>query len=217
MDTLPNVGRDLIRIHKVISRALNVSLQHSQGTDLPENYRQGFNNYVRSLAILLHSHHSSEDEIAFPFWKTHHPSGPFDKLIEQHHQMSLFVEQVKQWVESGPNAFQVNTLAELHRTLSGLHDLWEVHIALEEDTIGPEKSGQYLSPSENEQLGRQMTEHGQALSQPGELVMPFIVYNLSGSDREEFLGLLPPVLSGQLIPFTWKATWESMTPFLLVG
>lgn len=216
MDTLPNVGKDLVRIHKVVTRALNVSLQYSQETNLPDNYRQGFSNYVRSLAILLHAHHSSEDEIAFPFWKTRLPSGPFDKLSEHHRQMSLFVEQVKQWVESGSNAFQGNALAELHRTLSGLHDLWGTHIALEEDTVGPEKSRQYLSPSENEQLGKQLTEHGQALSQPGELVMPFVVYNLSGSDREELLGLLPPVLSGQLIPITWKAVWESMTPFLLV-
>jgi hypothetical protein len=90
----------------------------------------------------------------------------------------------------------------------------EVHISLGEEIVGPEKSLQFLSPAENEQLGRQLSEHGQAHSQPGELVMPFIVYNLSPTDRDVFVQLLPPVVVNQLIPFAWKATWEPMIPFL---
>jgi hypothetical protein len=47
------------------------------------------------------------------------------------------------------------------------------------------------------------------------LLMPFIVYNLSGADRDEFIKLLPPVMIQQLIPFTWKTIWSPMMPFLL--
>ena len=216
MGTLPNVGSDLLRIHKVITRAINVSIQYSQDTNLAKNYRRGLTTYVLSLTILLHAHHSGEDELSFPFWKMRLPSGSFDELTAQHHQMIPYIDQAKRWTETGLVAWQVSALAELHRALSDLRDIWQVHIALEEETIGPEKAQQYLSPSDNEQLARQLAEHGQAHSQPNELVMPFIVYNLSGSDREEFLRLLPPIVSGQLIPIAWKAAWEPMTPFLLV-
>jgi hypothetical protein len=47
-------------------------------------------------------------------------------------------------------------------------------------------------------------------------VMPFVVYNLSSADRAEFVKVLPPVVTQQLIPIAWKAAWAPMTPFLLV-
>jgi hypothetical protein len=214
MDTQPNVGTDLVRIHKVITRALNVSLQHVQESNIAEKHRSGFSSYVRALAILLHAHHLGEDELAFPFWKIRFPSGPYDELTQQHRQMVIHLERIERWVQAGDEAWQTNALGELQDACSDLRSIWEVHIALEEDALGPENSRKYLSSSENESLGKQLSEHGQAHSQPGELVMPFIVYNLSGPEREEFVKLLPPVVSGQLIPVAWKAAWEPMLPFL---
>lgn len=215
MDTLANVGNDLVRIHKVITRALNISLENSQDTTMPENNRPGFVSYVRSLTILLHAHHSGEDELSFPFWKNRLPSGPFDELSRQHRQMIPYLEQIDRWMVDGSGAWGEEEIAELHHVLSDLRHLWETHIALEEATIGPEEAQQHLSQSENEQLSRALSEHGQAHSQPGALVMPFIVYNLSAVDREEFCKLLPPVVIDQLIPVAWKAIWEPMIPFLL--
>ena len=214
-DPLPNVGNDLLRIHRVITRALDVSLQNSQSTNLAEGHKQGFVTYIRVMTILLHSHHAGEDELSFPFWRTRLPTGPFDELSEQHRQMIIYLEQIERWLGAGPAACQADTLSELHHTLTNLQTLWQTHIALEEATIGPENSRQYLTPVENEQLGKQLAEHGQAHGQPGELVMPFVVYNLSGADRAEFVKLLPPVMLQQLIPFAWKAAWAPMTPFLL--
>ena len=189
MDHSPNVGSDLVRIHKVITRA---------------------------LAILLHAHHAGEDEIAFPFWRARFPSGAFDTLVEQHRRMIPFIDQVQGWAGQGAEAWQADAVNGLHRSLADLQSSWRAHIAREEATVGPENAVRYLSPEENTLLGRQLAEHGQAHSQPGELVMPFIVYNLAGVDREAFLGLLPPVLANQLIPFAWKPVWEPMKPFLLV-
>ena len=77
---LPNVGTDLIRIHKVVTRALEVSKQNSLNASLPDEVLQsGFASYVRSLIILLHEHHAGEDELAFPFWRTRLPDGPFER------------------------------------------------------------------------------------------------------------------------------------------
>lgn len=129
--------------------------------------------------------------------------------------MITHIERIEHWAKAEDDAWQSNALNELHHTFSDLHTIWAAHITLEENTIGPEKSRQYLSPSDNELLGKQLSDHGQAHSQPGELVMPFIVYNLAGSDRTEFVRLLPPVVSSQLIPIAWKTVWEPMVPFLV--
>ena len=214
-DLLPNAGNDLLRIHKAITRALDVSLQNSQGTDLAEGHQQGFVTYVRALTILLHSHHAGEDELSFPFWRTRLPAGPFDELSEQHRQIVLCLNQVERWLEGVQAPWQAGAQSELHHTLTDLWTLWQTHIALEEATIGPENSRQYLTPAENVQLSRQLAEHGQTHAQPSELVMPFIVYNLSGADRAEYVKLLPPVMLQQLIPFAWRAAWAPMMPFLL--
>jgi len=211
----PNVGNDLLRIHRVITRALDVSRYNSQGTNLAEEHQQGFAMYVRVLSILLHGHHAGEDELAFPFWRTRLPAGPFDQLSEQHRQVVAYLEPVERWLGMGAAAWQADALNELHHALTDLQTLWQTHITLEEATIGPENARQYLTPAENEQLGRQLAEHGQAHAQPSEQVMPFVVYNLSGADRAEFITLLPPVMTQQLIPLAWKAAWAPMTPFLV--
>ena len=216
MDNQPNVGNDLVRIHKVVTRALEVALENSQPAQLPEVQRPGFSAYVRALTVLLHAHHLGEDELAFPFWKVRLPTGPFDELSQQHQQMVTYLERIEHWM-AGPDAWQDNAVKALHAAMSELQELWGTHISLEEDTVGPEKSAEILSPSENAQLGQQLSEHGQAHAQPGELVMPFVVYNLNPADRAEFIKLLPPVVANQLIPFAWKPVWEPMSPFLLLG
>lgn len=213
---MPNVGSDLVRIHRAITRALAVCLQQSQGSGPAEPQRQGFSAYARALAVLLHAHHAGEDEIAFPFWRARFPAGAFDELTEQHQRMIPMIDHLQRWAEQGADAWQADALNGLRGTLAELQALWLAHIALEEATVGPENAKTYLTPAENELLGRQLAEHGQAHSQPAELVMPFIVYNLAGADREDFLGILPPVLASQLIPIVWKPVWQPMNPFLLV-
>jgi len=212
---IPNVGNDMVRIHKAITRGLDVSLQHVRGSTLVEDQQRGFETYVRALTILLHAHHAGEDELGFPFWRIRLPDGPFDTLTEQHRQMIAFIERIEGWLGAGPAAWQSEALSELHHALADLQALWQTHIDLEETTIGPDSSRQYLSPAENEQLARQLSEHGQAYAQPSELVLPFVIYNLSGTDREEFIQVLPPVIPQQLVPHAWKAAWSPMMPFLL--
>ena len=215
-NTLPNVGNDLIRIHKVVTRALEVSRKNSQdAASLAESDQPGFTLYVRALTILLHGHHASEDELAFPFWRKRLPEGPFDQLSAQHRQMVGFLEKIEGWLEAGPASWQVDLRSELQSTLAGLQTLWLSHIRVEEASMGPENSSKYLTPEENGQLSQQMAEHSQAHSQPGELVMPFCIYNLSGEDRAEFVRLLPAVITQQLVPLAWKAAWAPMLPFLL--
>jgi len=114
MDTIPNVGSDLVRIHKVITRSLGVAKQNSQGTHLDENNRQGYASYVRALTILLHAHHNGEDELAFPFWKSRLPGGPFEELGRQHGEMLGFLERIQQWLNAGAEAWQTGAMDGLY-------------------------------------------------------------------------------------------------------
>jgi hypothetical protein len=214
-NSVPNVGSDLVRIHKVITRALAVSIQNSLPGAVAEAHQAGFAAYVRALTILLHSHHAGEDELAFPFWQAHLPIGSFDQLRGHHRQMAVFLSQLESWLAKGALAWHANALDELQQVFLGLQALWQTHIALEEAAIGPENSSKYLTPEENLQLGKQLTEHGQAHSQPNALVMPFVIFNLAGEDRAVFMKLLPSIMLQQLIPQVWKETWAPMMPFLL--
>ena len=58
---LSNAETDLLRIQKVGSYALEVSLQNSQGEDLAEAHQAGFVTYVRALTILLQCYHFGKD------------------------------------------------------------------------------------------------------------------------------------------------------------
>ena len=214
-DMLPNVGNDLLRIHRVVTHALEISLQNIRGSDMPEVHRNGFIAYVKALIILLHSHHAGEDELSFPFWQTRLPDGPFEELGAQHREMIVHLERIEKWLDADKVAWNTDALNGLYGTMTGLQSFWLKHIALEEATISPENAREYLTPVENEALAQQLAEHGQAHAQPVELVMHFVVYNLSGADRAAYFRLLPPVMHQQLIPNTWRSVWKPMIPFLL--
>jgi hypothetical protein len=214
-NVIPNIGYDLLRIHKVISRALDVALRSIQDNKQSERYPKGFMMYLRSLTIVLHGHHEGEDELSFPFWRTRLPEGPFDKLSEQHRQMLFPIEKVERWIEAVIGSPTAGLIAEVRQPLADLLTLWLAHIELEEATIGPENTAKYLTQDENALLGKQLAEHGQAHAKPPEIAIPFVVYNLAGVDRVEYLKLLPPMLSQKLIPNVWKAAWAPMIPFLL--
>jgi hypothetical protein len=213
--TSSNAGTDLIRIHKVFTRALAVSSQHSQESGPEPALRDGFQRYERALVSLLNAHHLGEEEIAFPFWEKKNPRGPFNQLIDHHHQIMTFLDKISLWLEMGSTAWETASLAELHKVITELKILWHTHIALEEQYLGSEISAKMLTPEENIQLGNQLAAHGQQHAQPGELVLPFMLYNMPAEDRAVMAQGLPPMVMEQLIPHAWKEIWAPMQPFLL--
>ena len=56
-----------------------------------------------------------------------------------------------------------------------------------------------------------MEEH----AEPANLVVPFILYNLSPEDRAIMTQGFPEIVTKQLVPVDWKEEWKSMQPFLL--
>ena len=61
----------------------------------------------------------------------------------------------------------------------------------------------------------QLSKHGKSMSEPANLILPFLIYNLEGSDRDEFTNDMPWILKKFVVPIIWKSKWEKMKPFLL--
>ena len=81
----------LVLVHKAITRGLTTGIENAERF-IREGYPDratgaGFALYLRTLAGVLHMHHSAEDEIAFPFLRDKLPDLPFAALIDEHQQM----------------------------------------------------------------------------------------------------------------------------------
>ncbi|HNZ00582.1 MAG TPA: hemerythrin domain-containing protein [Anaerolineaceae bacterium] len=209
-----NVGEDILRIHRVLTRSLTVSIQFLQQAEQPDNLHHGFMLYLRALSALLHAHHLGEDEIGFPFWRTKSPFAPLNNLIRDHLRMMPLLEKIEIWLNS-ESGWEAPHLRRLQGILEELNAIWLWHIQLEESVMGPEKAAALLTPAENQQLARQLAAHGQEHAQPGALVLPFILYNLPVEDRAVMAQIFPPLVTRQLVPVEWKPVWEPMKPFLL--
>jgi len=73
-----NVARDLVRIHKSITRGLNISIEKGwqylhNGFPSPDVQR-GYFDYAQTLAVVIHAHHLGEDEVSYPVFKQKIPA-----------------------------------------------------------------------------------------------------------------------------------------------
>ena len=211
----PDLAGDLLRIHRVVTRGLKVSLEngkryHEAGfPDAPN--REGFYNYVKALATVLDSHHSGEDMIAFPLVRVKIPTAPVDHLCSDHEKMKIHLDEIERLMaDSEPS------LPLLVEQLEKLNEIWGEHIHLEETMFSVQNMRSIFQPYEQADLTQKFSQHSmQTVGDRGPLVIPFILYNLTPEDRAIFSTTLPPVVTQQLVPTVWKAQWSSMKPFLL--
>jgi hemerythrin-like domain-containing protein len=216
----PNLGVDLLRIHRVITRGLRVGMEHSHtyGQDgLPDDATgAGFLDYVQALASVVHGHHLSENEVAFPYFRDKLPEIPFDLLMEEHKAIELRLQEIGAALEKARGDLAVGqALRELNVALTKTDDLWHYHIPKEEHGLRPDVLGPMLAPEEHVRLARELAQHSQEHSGPDYLVVPFMLYNLGPEDRAVLSQSIPPVVTQQLVPVAWKEKWAPMKPFLL--
>jgi hemerythrin-like domain-containing protein len=212
--------QSLILIHRVISRGLQVSLQHTETfarDGLPDPATgAGFALYLSTLAGTLYIHHSAEDEIAFPFLRDRLPDLPFDVLTAEHLQMEAILDEMAPILDRlQAGGLQGPALEAAHRLLAQLAKIWPGHIGLEESGISVPH---LLTMITGEELGRWLQAMGQHRPEgapPDPLVLPFILHNLSPEDRALMAQQMPPVVSQELVPVAWKEQWAPMKPFLL--
>ena len=216
----PNVALDLLRIHSIITRGLDVATEKSQvfaRQGFPDaSTWEGFICYARSLVSVLQAHHLTENELVFPYLRAKLPDAPYDLLIAQHRELVNILDEVKVAIEEvAADAEVAASLTKLNGALRGIGEIWHPHIGIEQDRFAPDKVGPLLTPAEHTRLSGLFAEHGRKRTGPGYLVVPFLLYNLPPDERAMFARGMPFILTRLLVPVVWKKKWAVMRPFLL--
>jgi hemerythrin-like domain-containing protein len=208
----PNIGVDLLRIHRVITRGLAVALENCQTfreSGFPDDTtREGFWKYCQGLEANANGHHRTEDDLFFPFLRERLPGTDFDEMMAEHQEMHQVLDEMRAAREAG-------SLADMQRALSRMAGLWQPHIAKEETAFSPKVAAEVMTVPEHIDMAQKAAAHSMEHAQPGPLAVPFLLYNLEGEDRAHFLRVMPPEVTQQLIPIVWKDEWAPMKPFLL--
>ena len=208
----PNIGVDLQRIHRVITRGLDVSRQNCQafieGGYPDDTTRDGFWKYCHGLEAITHAHHLAEDEIFFPYLRQRLPDTDFDELTAEHQEMHGILARIRAAREAG-------SLADLSAALSAMVELWPPHIGKEETGFSPEIAAEVMTVPEHIEMAQKAGAHSQEHAQPAPLAIPFLLYNLEADDRAHFMAVLPLEVTQQLVPVVWVDEWAPMKPFLL--
>lgn len=209
----PVVG-GLLRIHRIISKGLSISIRKCDDylgkKGLPHEEAKGFSMYISTLKWVTHSHHLSEDEVAFPFFKDI-MDAPFDQLKDDHTAMASILEELDQ------SLMEVSTggVGRLREVLDEFNKLWEPHIKSEEENFTTERLNAVIGMKEQVTLVKKLGEHSIKNSGPGSLALPFLFYNLKGKDREAFMKPIPWIAKKVLVPIIWRSQWKPMSPFFL--
>jgi len=213
-----HIATGFTNIHNIISRGIRVSLEgvreviEHRG---PEHGPQGLYDYVHALTAVLHAHHVTEDEVAFPYFRDRLPGAPFEVLTRWHEEMAGLVDGIKTALgkcEDDPRL--ADNWRELEAALLALDESWQPHIKMEMDQFVVQADA-LVAEEEGLCLSLDLATHSLEAARPRELTVPFMLYNLPPEDRSTFAQALPVALVEQLVQVIWKPRWEAMKPYLL--
>ena len=216
--TTQEIGGDLVRVHRAITRAVGVAREHGAAY-LAAGYpgadtRDGYLTYVRCLASLLHAHHTTEDESMFPHLRPMLADAPYDTLMAQHGAMVPVLDEIEAAVADAASPDPDRALNALSGALARIDEMWETHIALEEAHFGPDGVGAALTLAERRRAGRVTRNHAVRHQRPFVLMLAFILYNMSPGDRAVMSQPAPGLV--HLLLLAWKPTWRAIAPFLMM-
>jgi hemerythrin-like domain-containing protein len=215
----PNLAQDLVRIHRVITRAINIDfnkgIEYLQSGFPTTETLHGYTSYTHCLAAVLGSHHTSEDIIAFPEFKKVLPSAPYARLTAEHEEVELLLASIRQALADISGNSPQGGLKTLVNTLQKISRVWGPHIHTEERHFSKEALEAAFSPEEEQKISEAASKHSQEHSEPPYWVVPFILYNLEQEDRAIMAANFPPMIMDELVPKVWKDQWAPMKPFLL--
>jgi hypothetical protein len=215
---IPSPARDLVRIHRVITRGLATGIEKGnyfkQAGFEDSVLKQGFCDYCRSLAVVLGGHHQGEDAVVFPVFKEKITQAPYDLLAEQHRQIEACLVSIHKAVDEMTGA-PGDGLDWLVDALNEISEVWAPHIRMEESIFSHEAVCAVMSPAEQGQLAARIGKFSQEHSIPPYLIVPFVLFNLDIEDRRAMLANLPGNILNDLVLKAWKDQWATMKPFLL--
>lgn len=213
------IAESFTNIHNIITRGLSTAIDGVQkvtdSQDINAIEHKGLLLYIQALASVLHSHHLTEDEVAFPYFRDKLPGAPFDVLSLEHRGMVKLLEVMNNALAKWEMNDQPDVnLRHLERALITLNDIWIPHIRVEkEDFIV--KADALLPMEECVRLVGAFAEHGVKHAIPHPITVPFLLFNLPPPERAAFSQGMPAEVVQHLVPVVWKSQWEAMQPFLL--
>jgi len=215
----PNLIRDIIRIHKVVTRSLEVCLNHGKQyltTDMSQPERlQGYSSYTHCFTSVLSSHHQAEDLITFPAFKSVIPSAPYERFTADHHEIERLLTFIPQAVSELTTMEPENGLKIITNTLSKISEIWYPHIQLEEHHFTEEVINKAFNPEEQGNISAAASKLSQEHTGPPYWIIPFILFNLEHEERASMAASFPPMITEELIPKVWKDQWAPMKPYFL--
>lgn len=208
------VHEGLLNIHRIITRGLKTSIskcdEYQNNLSITPGETTGLSMYLTTLKMVMHSHHLSEDEIAFPYFKNK-IEAPFDQLEDDHREMAKLLDDLEKCIPDLSNDGIRKTLDVLKK----LNDLWLPHIRIEENNFTVEIIQSVTDFKEQADIAKRLRAHSMKNSGPGPQTVPFLIYNLEGRDREIFIMNFPWIVNKFLVPFVWKGKWKPMSEFLI--
>ena len=169
----------------------------------------------RASGLILSAHHLGEDEIAFPALKEKLPAAPYGRLAEDHKIIEAALTPVRESIPEVAGANPAGGLGVVMDNLRKVLAIWTPHMRKEETSFAEKAIGEVMTPDEQGKLSGSMAKLSQEHAGPPFLVLPFVLFNLAGADREAMAATLPEVVIKQLLPIDWKEQWSAMRPFLL--
>jgi hypothetical protein len=214
----PDLAKDLILIHKVITRALYISLikgrEYLQSGFPPTQLLAGYSDFIHCLEEVLKSHHQAEDLIAFPQFMKVLPSAPYAKLSTDHYAIAMLLKSIPQAVTDISGDSPNNGLKLIVDSLGRLSGIWEPHILLEEHFFSKQAISTAFSLEEQRRISIATNKYSQEHAAPPDLVIPFVLFNLDPDHRALMALNFPPMILDELVPVVWKEQWAPMKPYL---
>jgi hypothetical protein len=206
-----------LAIHHIITRSVAISIaqldEFIQTGFSNDERKNGYLNYLDCIAIMLDSHHKTEDEIAFPYFKERLPNTHFEWLDEDHQLITEFLDGLESIMPALINKdTSSDVLDKLKVILLKIEDRWTQHIELEEEEFIDLIDA--LEPYDRRiDLINHFFDYNHALLRPYELTLPFMLNHLDEVDKIIISEGFAPEIMGQLYSDAWKQKWASMAPY----
>lgn len=213
----PNLATGLLCTHNIITRALDVSLEHcgkslSSG-ELDEASKKGFIDYLQCIKTVITAHHHLETQKMFPYFRDKISDLPVDKLNKEHGQIGMQLMKFDDIFPGLTGGSLISSLKQLNETLNVINNIWHPHIEVEEEYLTAEKISALVDEDEMMKLIKEYRKFSMERYTPDYLVIPFQYYNLPRNEREIWARELPETTQ-KLLHTEWKDKWLQMADFL---
>jgi hemerythrin-like domain-containing protein len=213
------MAQGLLRIHKVITRGLEVGLREGRqyldkGFSQPQQLT-GYSYYVHSLAAVLKAHHTSEDMVVFPEVRKVLPMAPYERLASDHQMIEKNLTPLFQAVADLSGETPEKSVKLIVDALEKISAVWYLHIQIEESNFSEAAINSAFTLGEQMRISEAASKLSQEYATPPFWVIPFTLFNLEPEERKMMMALLPATMMDELVLKAWKDQWSPMKPFLL--